>query len=58
MIRLDIFITQQQKSILNALKKRDGVPVAEQVRRAIDIYIREKKNDYNKHDLESTKESS
>ena len=58
MIRLDIFITQQQKSILNALKKRDGVPVAEQVRRAIDIYIREKKNDHNKHDLESTKECS
>jgi hypothetical protein len=40
--RLDIFIEERQKTILEAIKKRDGIPISEQVRRAIDKYIQEK----------------
>ena len=52
MIRLDVWISEQQKNILDALKKRDGIPISEQVRRAIDLYIREReKNEHNRRNM-------
>lgn len=54
--RLDVFIDKRQKTILEAIKKRDGIPISEQVRRAIDKYIQEKENEYNnRSNLESSK---
>lgn len=53
MIRLDIWVNKQQKVILEALKKRDGIPISEQVRRAIDLYIREReKSEHDRRNME------
>ncbi len=57
MVKLDIYITKKQKAILEALRKREGLSLAEHIRRAIDNYIKELKSDY-EYKLESAKESS
>lgn len=49
LVRLDIFIEQRQKKILSSIKVHAGIPISEQVRRAIDKYIEEFKNDYKRN---------
>ena len=59
MIRLDVLIEKNQKVILEAIRKRDGISVSEQVRRAIEKYIKDKQDEYNnRRNLEKTKRAS
>lgn len=53
MIRLNLYISEKHKKILESIKKENGVPVSEQVRRAIEKYIQEKKDEYyNRRNME------
>ncbi len=36
------WISPDQKAALRAIKDRDGIPVSEQIRRAIDLWLAEK----------------
>ena len=39
------WISPDQKAALRAIKDRDGIPVSEQIRRAIDQWLKEKATD-------------
>ena len=54
LVRLDIWIEKNQKITLDNIKQADGVPVSEQVRRAIARYIEDYRNAYRRK-LEKTK---
>jgi Mg-chelatase subunit ChlD len=42
MKRTSLFIYSTQQKALETLKVRDGTPVAESIRRAIDVYLTER----------------
>jgi len=39
------WISPDQKAALRAIKDRDGIPVSEQIRRAIDLWLEEEASD-------------
>lgn len=43
MIRVNVHLTPQQVAKLKALTEKNGLTVAEQVRRAIDAYLKKEK---------------
>lgn len=45
-IRTEIYLTKRQRNTLQALAKREGISMAEQVRRAVDAYLLEKENQH------------
>ena len=44
-IRTNIYLTSEQKKLLEKLSDRTGAPVAELVRRAIDSYLKARKRE-------------
>lgn len=55
--RLDIWIDKGQKITLENIREADGIPISEQVRRAIKKYIEDYRNDYRRK-LATIKETS
>jgi len=39
-IRMNVFLTPEQKHVLERLAEKTGAPVAELIRRAIDAYLK------------------
>lgn len=45
-VRTEIYLTKRQRNTLQVLAKREGISMAEQVRRAIDAYLVEKESQH------------
>ena len=43
-IRYNLFIGEDQRDALRAIKARDGIPESEQIRRAIDEWLARRRN--------------
>jgi predicted DNA-binding protein len=44
-IRMNIYLSGEQKSLLERLSTKTGAPVAELVRRAVDAYVKTRKKE-------------
>jgi predicted DNA-binding protein len=45
-LRTNVYLTSQQKKLLETLSDRTGAPVAELIRRAIDSYLLMRKKEF------------